>query len=353
MAKQLKKPSWIKRILVFLLCLEVLVLGGVLAVTLILDGITFDGVKIIDRINDYIAPSKPPVEVVNPEDFDGGDGEEPAPGDSITPIYRKAQKDANVMNILIVGQDARPGEKRGRSDATMILSYNKATGKAKMISILRDQLVPVEGKGWVKFNSAYSFGGVGLTINTVNEIYGLDIQKYVIVGFDGLIDVINTLGGVRVPITEKEANYYHKLAKQDVFMVGGKDIQAGGNVLLSGTQALVHARNRHLDSDWGRTRRQRDIMMGLYRGIKEGFQKNPASLIPLLDDMKKIVQTNLTANEIYSLATGVMKDDRLNIESAALPFEGTWQYGRTAQGGSIIDVDLVANKRKIAEYIYG
>ena len=66
-----------------------------------------------------------------------------------TPIYKVEKKDPNIENILVMGTDSRDvTRERGRSDALIVLSYNKKTGDVKMISILRDSLVPIEGRGW-------------------------------------------------------------------------------------------------------------------------------------------------------------------------------------------------------------
>jgi anionic cell wall polymer biosynthesis LytR-Cps2A-Psr (LCP) family protein len=64
---------------------------------------------------------------------------------------------------------------RGRSDAMIVVSYNSKTGSVKLTSLLRDSLVPIEGVGWNRINTAYFFGGVGLAVNTVNQLYNLDI----------------------------------------------------------------------------------------------------------------------------------------------------------------------------------
>lgn len=101
---------------------------------------------------------------------------------------------------------------------------------------------------------------MGLTINTINKTYDLDIQNYITISFDDLVNVIDEIGGVTVFISEEEAAYYREN--------GMPDIQAG-DVTLTGSQALAHARNRTLGNDFERTRRQRSVMYGIYRKIME------------------------------------------------------------------------------------
>ena len=88
----------------------------------------------------------------------------------------------------------------------------------------------------------------------------MDIQNYITISFDSLINVIDEMDGVKVPITEEEAQYYRYR--------GMPNIQAG-EVLLTGSQALTHARNRTLGSDFERSRRQRSVMYGVYKKILE------------------------------------------------------------------------------------
>ena len=126
----------------------------------------------------------------------------------VVPIYKVEKKDPNIENILVIGTDSRDVvRERGRSDAMIVLSYNKKTGEIKMVSILRDSLVPIEGRGWNRINAAYSFDGVGLAVNTVNQLFDLDIQRFVVVDFNGVTDFIDKAGGVTINLTQKEVDY--------------------------------------------------------------------------------------------------------------------------------------------------
>ena len=170
-------------------------------------------------------------------------------------IAQKEQKEDEVINVLLVGTDTRdPNAEMGRSDTMMMLSYNKTQKKSTIVSFLRDSLVEIDGHGKTRLGHAYAYGGVGLTINTLNQTYDLDIQKYATINFDNLVSVIDEIGGVEVFISEEEAEYYRQCGMPDI---------VAGDVTLTGSQALVHARNRTLGSDFERTRRQRSVMYGV------------------------------------------------------------------------------------------
>ena len=256
-------------------------------------------------------------------------------------IGKEEQKDDQVYNVLLVGTDSRdPDADMGRSDSMMLISFNQGKGKATIVSFLRDCLVDIDGHGKSRLGHTYAYGGVGLTINTLNEVFDLDIQKYITINFDSLVNVIDELGGIEVNLTEEEAAYYREH--------GMPDIQSGP-VTLTGSQALAHARNRSLDNDFGRTQRQRSVLYGIYNKLMQ--QRDPAALLSLINYCMTQVSTNMGVTEIYNLATEILGIDHLTTQQAAVPEDGTYQF-ITYEGMSVIDFDLEANKAYIKELLY-
>ena len=256
-------------------------------------------------------------------------------------IAREDQKNSDVVNVLLVGSDSRdPNAELGRSDSMILVSYNKAENKATALSFLRDTLVEIDGYGQSKLGHTFAYGGVGLTINTLNKQFDLDIQDYIIVNFENLVGIIDELGGIQVKLTEEEAEYYRQ--------TGMPDIQAG-TVTLTGSQALAHARNRSLDNDFGRTGRQRDVLYGIYNKVMEN--RDPAAVLSLINYCMTQVSTNMGVNELYSIATDVLNAEHLTTQTAAIPQEGTYEFG-TYDSMSVLNIDLDANKEYIQELLY-
>lgn len=273
------------------------------------------------------------VDVVDPSEVD--------PTAEEVQIAKEDQIDNDVYNVLLVGTDSRdPNADMGRSDSMMLVSFNKNEGKSSVISFLRDTLVDIDGYGKSRLGHTYAYGGVGLTINTLNQQFGLDIQNYVTINFENLVNIIDELGGIEVTLTEEEAEYYRQN--------GMPDIQAGP-VTLTGSQALAHARNRTLDSDFGRTRRQRSVMYGIYRKVLE--QRDPSTLMPLITYCMTQVKTNMSVTEIYNMATDVLSVDNLKTQQAAVPQEGTYN-SITYEGMAVLEIDMEANKQYINELLY-
>lgn len=177
-------------------------------------------------------------------------------------------------------------------------------------------------------------------IRMVLDTYDLDIQNYITISFDDLVNVIDEIGGVTVFISEEEAAYYREN--------GMPDIQAG-DVTLTGAQALAHARNRTLGNDFERTRRQRSVMYGIYRKIME--KKDPSALLPLINYAVNHVKTNMSVSEMYSMAKDVLSVDDLKMQQTCIPQDGTYT-DITYEDMQVLKVDFDANKKKIEQLLY-
>ncbi|MGF0032437.1 LCP family protein [Bariatricus sp. SGI.154] len=269
------------------------------------------------------------------------------PADEVDPkaksvkIAKEDPKDDQVFNVLLVGTDSRdPNSDMGRSDSMMMVSFNEKDGKSTALSFLRDSLVDIDGYGKSRLGHTYAYGGVGLTINTLNKTYDLDIQNYVTIDFENLVSIIDEIGGVKVYISEEEAEYYREH--------GMPDIQSG-DVTLTGSQALAHARNRTLGNDFERTRRQRSVMYGIYRKVME--EKDPTTILPLINFCLNHVSTNMSVTEIYDIAKKVLAVDNLKMQQAGVPQDGTYT-DVNYEGMAVLEIDFEANKKYIQELLY-
>ena len=259
------------------------------------------------------------------------------------PIYKVSQKDPNVRNILLVGTDTRDVTmERGRSDTMIVVSYNSSNGSVKMTSILRDTLVPIEGHDWNRLNAAYSWGGIGLCINTINQTFGLDIQEFVVIDFNGVRDFLDYIGGVDVYLTAEEAAYYNSKFNRSL---------SEGMNHLTRDLALAHMRNRTLGNDYGRTRRQRDVITAAMRKILT--EKSVADIYDIADYTFSLVKTNISATSIASLAVSVFSQGSgLSITTENIPFSDAYQFA-WYNGLDIISYDIPSTAARLSRFIYG
>jgi LCP family protein required for cell wall assembly len=124
--------------------------------------------------------------------------------------------DKKIINIALFGIDTRTENSfEGLSDSIMVLSLNTETKTVKIISFMRDTLVPIEqpnGKKLCnKINSAYAKGGPELAIKTLNQNFGLDISEYATVNFYGMAEIIDAVGGIEIDVQKQEINGYRRL----------------------------------------------------------------------------------------------------------------------------------------------
>ena len=123
------------------------------------------------------------------------------------PIDPVTQKNPDIENILLMGVDGGFGANIGhRSDSMCVLSINAKDNTIKLSSIMRDikAYFPATGK-WGKLNAAYQYGGPGQVVNVINYNFGLDIQKYLVLDFEGFTATVDSIDGVDVDMTAKEA----------------------------------------------------------------------------------------------------------------------------------------------------
>lgn len=259
------------------------------------------------------------------------------------PIFEAVPIDENVINILLVGQDTGlEWNKSTRSDSCMLISYNREEQCVKVVSIMRDTWTHIDGYGWNRINAAYSFGGIGLLINTINDVYELDIQNYVITGFDEFEALIDKLGGLDMELTDKEAQFINKELDMD--------IEAGMNH-MTGAMALKHARNRRTgDGDFGRIRRQRDIALTAFNKLKN--EGDVSTYVTFLEFGLNNIRTNMEPKEIITLGMEILQAEQLEIAYSYVPCEGTWSYGEK-DGKAVLMVDFEKNSEYLKEFLYG
>ncbi len=165
------------------------------------------------------------------------------------------------QTIAILGSDARTGGGApegdpGRSDTTILLRLDPESDQIAMLSIPRDLEVDIPGYGTDRFNAAYSFGGTKLTLKTIKQITGLDINHVINVDFQGFASVVDAIGCVFVDVDRDYFNDNSDPSQEEYAVI---DIDAGYQKLC-GPDALEFARYRHTDTDLVRASRQQDLL---------------------------------------------------------------------------------------------
>lgn len=224
---------------------------------------------------------------------------------------------------MLLGSDKRPNSNGWRTDVIIVVSINPDGPSAAMLSIPRDLYVWVPGWRMAKINTVdshgnavgYAGGGPGLLKQTLLYNLGIPIHYYARVDFDGFVRIVNTLGGIDVPVTCEMTDWRLKSPELDIedednwelFTIEEKVHQ------MDGDYALWYSRSRKRSSDFDRSRRQQQILRAM---MAKALDLNIVPQIPQLwDDFSETIETDLGLGEILQLATLAPRLDFNKIKS--------------------------------------
>ena len=217
-------------------------------------------------------------------------------------------KDKTPFSVLLLGVDEREGDK-GRSDTMIVLTVNPILESVKMVSIPRDTRTEIIGKGTEdKINHAYAFGGVEMSMNTVENFLDIPIDYYVQVNMEGFKDIVDAVGGVTV-VNDLNFTYEgHHFAE--------------GTLNLNGEQALAYSRMRYEDprGDFGRQLRQRQIIQAV---LNEGASFTSLTRFDgILDALGDNVKTDLSFSQLVTIQQNY-KEAAKSLEQIQMEGKGT------------------------------
>ena len=284
----------------------------------------------------------------------------------------------DTINILLVGVDTHykelgTGVERG--DVQIIASIDPEAGTIKLSSIMRDLYLPIPGKkNSGRINTAYSVNGGQSAMRAINHNFEMNIQYYITINFYGVIAIVESLGGIDVDLTKAEANAINAYLKKNKKQISREyDDKKGDRTALEkkagiqhldGLQALMYARLRHSDkndNDFNRTSRQRHLLELL---LKKVLTNDNTDYFGLLNDCMPYVKTNMSAMDIFSLMSTILRSDLIDrakegetlLEDFRIPMEDTWKYA-TEHGSSVVEYRTNDRKQQnveaLHEFIYG
>lgn len=255
------------------------------------------------------------------------------------------KSDKMVKNILLLGVDARPDDKAeaSRADSMMLVSIDMKHRCVKMVSFLRDTWIYIPAHdGSQRLNAACTYGGYSGVVDTIEYNFGVDIDGYVVADFEMFKVLVDSIGGVEVKVTKKEAKEVNKHPKR----YGNVHLDSG-TYTLTGEQALAYCRIRKIDTDFVRTKRQRTVMQSILKNVKHS---NPFTLYKMAYNSTPYIQTDLKKSELKKIAlcASICLGDMVQEK---VPFEHTWEYANK-NGASVIAINTEKNKDKLIDFIY-
>jgi LCP family protein required for cell wall assembly len=209
--------------------------------------------------------------------------------------------------VLVVGNDARPGDVVSRGDALHLVGVNPQSGRATILNIPRDTYVPIPGHGSDKINAAHAYGGPLLEAQTVGQLVGVSVPYVVSTGFDGFQAIVDQLGGVDVNIPFAMAD-----ADSGAFFQPGPTHLDGGS-------ALALSRDRHLDGgDFTRTQDQSLVILAALAKLRAAGA-TASNTIRWLAVLLRNGTFNAGVPDLYRLGRLALSIDPANIRSVTMP----------------------------------
>ena len=254
------------------------------------------------------------------------------------PDYGKTGK---VINVLLVGQDAREGEESKNADTMLLVTVNKETKKINMTSFQRDTLVYIPTvydtngtphSGRTKMTLAYALGykwggdlgAMEIIDKVIERNFGAIVDKNIEVNMDAFDACINALHGVDIELNADEVKYLN-----DYFKDYPERVYKEGVNRLDGWAAEMYARTRHstnADNDFNRTNRQRAVVAAVLEKVKS---MSLLEINSLIDELLPMVLTDMTNTDMTTYVAELLPLlPEMTLESLQCPNEDMDMYGK-------------------------
>ena len=263
--------------------------------------------------------------------------------------------ETDAFNLLLIGIDAREDSFSGNSDAMILLSINRKTKKVVMTSLLRDIYLSIPGHGNNRLNHAYLTGGMSLLTQTIQNNFGIHVDRCVVINFYLMMDMVDALGGLDLDVSADEIKVMNMYIENHNRMLERPletDILSeadAGLLHANGSQTLAYTRVRYVGTDFARTGRQRTVINKCLEKIKN---MNLGELMALAEEFLPEVRTDLTQGDCASLLLMLLRFPDYQIETMTIPIEGTYRFAEI-RNMSVLTVDFQKNTEEWHKLVEG
>lgn len=269
-------------------------------------------------------------------------------------ISDEVKHEKGYTNVALFGLDSRENDlgKGNRSDTIIIASLNNDTKEVKLVSIYRDTLLELDDGSYNKANSAYSFGGPEGAVSLINRNLDMNIEKYVTVNFNALVDVIDAVGGLDLELTHDEVVHMNNYCVETSKVTGKSyekiEPEVEGTYHLNGVQAVSYSRIRYTEGgDFKRAERQRLVLQKI---ADKAQNMSVGTVNKIIDSVFPQISTNFTLAEIIGYAKNLTKY-KLG-DSIGFPAENTTDMLNEV-GSVVIPKTLSSNVLEVHKFLFG
>lgn len=274
------------------------------------------------------------------------------------------EEDKAVFNILLIGTDDRTTKfnDNARGDTCILLSINRETNQVHLVSFERAIGVKIpsgeyEGQ-WDWLTHMFWYGGPYLMTRQIRENFKVDVTKYIRVNIRTFMELVDSVGGVDIDMTEAECNNINH--PEETFTAGNikgmhvenevqQDLVPGINH-LNGATAMCYARLRAIDDDWHRVERQRKVILAAVENLKK---LSVTELDKLLNNVLPLVQTNLTEGDIAGLIPEAATFVNMDYDTTTFPLKHTYGLMDGMCGRKVLALDFETNAEELQNFLYG
>lgn len=260
------------------------------------------------------------------------------------------EEPTGTYNLLLIGVDRRDTSWSGNSDVMMLITVNHDRKTVYMTSFLRDLYADIPGVGVRKLNASCAYGGAELCVETIRSNYGVEIDNYAMVDFNAMIAIVDALGGVELELTDDEVSVANNIILNMCEANGEPyeehQILSSGVNHLDGYQAVGYARNRYSGNtyDFGRTERQRKVLVAIFEKAKAG---GLGSFNKLAEEVLPYVTHDISEGTIFKLLTQISGWLKYDVVQQHIPYDDMY-YSEN----EILIPDMEATITKLRETIY-
>lgn len=269
-------------------------------------------------------------------------------------ISDEVQHEEGYTNVALFGLDSRENDlgKGNRSDTIMIASLNNDTKEVKLVSIYRDTLLELDDGSYNKANAAYAFGGPEGAVSLINRNLDMNIEKYVTVNFNALVDVIDAVGGLDLELTHDEVVHMNNYCVETSKVTGKSyekiEPEVEGTYHLNGVQAVSYSRIRYTaGGDFKRAERQRLVLQKIADKVQN---MSVGTVNKIIDSVFPQISTNFTLAEMIGYAKNLTKY-KLG-DSIGFPADNTTDMLNKV-GSVVIPDTLSSNVMEVHKFLFG
>jgi LCP family protein required for cell wall assembly len=226
-------------------------------------------------------------------------------------VHARYQPTDGTIYVAVIGSDARTGNPDNvNADALHIAGINTKTMKGGILNFPRDSWVTIPGYGSGRINEALHAGGPELVAQTLESITGIEIDYWVLVGFEDFVNIVDTLGGVKMTIPT------------DVYdPVGSGAKIPAGTQNLGAEEALSYVRTRKVfpNGDIDRTTHQADFLLAMLRKLHRQIEYSPTSLFRWTAAARRYARFDLSAAELFRLGVLASQVDPADVGNVTVP----------------------------------